>query len=117
MATLQQTIESQAFNMCSADDLFDEIRAGQIYSFARYGDGEWWSVLGRRGVNADSHEWTPQLQAELTAALLNHGGYRYSTLPRLHHAGELWEHISHWLCDHCIARTWYNSEVFADSVY
>lgn len=39
----------------------DKIRDGVVYSFSRYGDGEWSAMLGKSGVNCDKHPYFPEM--------------------------------------------------------
>lgn len=102
----------------TVEGLISEIRDGQLYSYARYGDGEWKSVLGDRGNNANEHDWTPELQADLTKALLSRPQYRLATVQR-----ELdpilcpvYRLAWNWLAEHRLDFEWYDQEVFADSL-
>uniref|UniRef100_A0A6M3LA62 Uncharacterized protein n=1 Tax=viral metagenome TaxID=1070528 RepID=A0A6M3LA62_9ZZZZ len=43
------------------DFYVEKLRQGQHYTFARYGDGEWNAIKGKRGCNCDKHEYYPAL--------------------------------------------------------
>lgn len=108
----------------TVEGLLSDIRRGSLYSYARYGDGEWKSILGARGDNAGEHDWLPDLQTDLSSALLSHPTYRVATVQRFidrefNDRGErLTTYIEAWawLRKHGIDLEWYDQEVFADSL-
>lgn len=103
--------------------LVQQIREGQLFSYARYGDGEFKSILGQVGNNANEHDWIPELRQDLTLALLSRPTYRLATVQRFigetHHNGirldaylEMWD----WLREQGLDFEWYDQEIFADSL-
>lgn len=66
-------------------DLCERIRTGQHFTFARYGDGEFYALLGRKkteailgrpsSANCDGHEYFPDMGAELAAILRDRPPY------------------------------------------
>ena len=48
----------------------DLLASGKHYTFARYGDGEWNAIKGKRGCNCDKHEYFPALGKGLKHTLL-----------------------------------------------
>lgn len=97
---------------------------GVIYSYARYGDGEFRSILGWRGNNAGEHDWTPELQEDLTLALTSSPQYRLATvirfvgMPYHRRPGDLDTYLAawNWLDLHGLDFEWYDQEVWADSL-
>lgn len=50
-------------------DVFDlmceKLRKREPFSFARYGDGEWNAIYGKKGANCDGHEYFPDMGERL----------------------------------------------------
>ncbi|MBP8137467.1 MAG: hypothetical protein KAY61_04620, partial [Candidatus Eisenbacteria bacterium] len=46
------------------------LEKGEPYSFTRFGDGEWYAILGAPGANADGHQYFPQLGSDLREVLV-----------------------------------------------
>jgi hypothetical protein len=44
----------------TADTLAGHLENGQPFAYLRYGDGEWLSILGQSGRNADHHDFLPE---------------------------------------------------------
>ena len=40
----------------------DKIVNKEMYSFSRWGDGEWLCLLGAKGMNCDKHQYFPELR-------------------------------------------------------
>lgn len=68
----------------SFDIMLDMIRAGQPFSYARYGDGEWNAILQKKpgGRNCDGHEYFQDLGEALRRVLESRPNY-YLGLQRL----------------------------------
>jgi len=47
----------------------DKIVAGEVFSFSRYGDGEWSAMLGKKGANCDGHSYLPAMGKELKVSV------------------------------------------------
>lgn len=58
----------------TAGDFCDDIQAGRIFSFTRWGDGEWTALLGRTSPrNCDGHPYSPELTVALRHSLMTPG--------------------------------------------
>lgn len=69
------------FNPIPLSFFVDNLRDGVPFSFARYGDGEWLTILGEYGRrNSNGCTFTPELAGDLRRALARNQGYTYSTL-------------------------------------
>jgi hypothetical protein len=55
----------------------DLLKKNTPFSFARYGDGEWAAILGRKGANCDGHQYYPDLGRRLSSALKGGAPYFY----------------------------------------
>jgi hypothetical protein len=53
------------------------MRQGQVYSFSRYGDGEWHAMFGRTGANCDGHKYFPKMGRELARTIREPRGMIY----------------------------------------
>jgi len=49
----------------SLDYIVNKLKSGQHFSFARYGDGEWNAIKGKRGCNCDKHDYFPEMGKRL----------------------------------------------------
>jgi hypothetical protein len=47
----------------------DKIVNKEMYSFSRWGDGEWLCLLGAKGMNCDKHQYFPELREALRRVL------------------------------------------------
>jgi hypothetical protein len=55
----------------------NKIINGEVFSFTRFGDGEWLCMNGATGHNCDNHMYTPSLRAGLLSAVQsNHNYYK-----------------------------------------
>lgn len=64
--------------MLSIQDMTDMLIENKAFSFARYGDGEWNAIFGRKGANCDRHSYTlPGLKEDLTKTIVEHRPYFY----------------------------------------
>src|SRR5262249_5381615 len=88
------------------------------FAYLRYGDGEWLSILGRTGRNADDHDFFPDtLGRELRETFLYAAAVRPCT-PRFYmglHAMIYQDAIRRYLVEHAIARgiDWVSDNLFA----
>lgn len=53
----------------------DKINNNEHFSFSRWGDGEWFCTMGRKGKNCDNHSYFPELSDGLNHALKYDKGY------------------------------------------
>ncbi|NOY54250.1 MAG: DUF1792 domain-containing protein [Deltaproteobacteria bacterium] len=54
------------------------LREKRLFSFSRFGDGEWSAILGRSGANCDGHVYFPELGERLRKAILDPMQYYYA---------------------------------------
>ena len=64
----------------SLDKYIRKIREGDPFTLARYGDGEWSSILGHRGKNCDGVVYSDRLCAALQKTLFDKKDYDYGML-------------------------------------
>ena len=55
----------------SLNFIVDKLKSGQHFSFARYGDGEWNAIKGKRGCNCDKHDYFPEMGKRLKQTIVN----------------------------------------------
>src|SRR5690606_36224410 len=77
-------------------DVFDliceKLKKGEPFKFARYGDGEFNAIYGKRGANCDGHQYFPDLGQKLRASLERKPDYIVGLQP-LTLASERWPQI------------------------
>lgn len=94
------------------DDLVAEIRTGQMFSYSRFGDGEWSAMLGHPGANCDLCEYFPELGAALRRAMTSRLPYRRALAAWEDHP--LPSEFGRWMESKGLAsREWYPTELFA----
>lgn len=74
----------------------NKLRNGEVFSFTRWGDGEWLCSGGASGANCDAHIYFPELAKGLNEALNNPKGYYLATWPEtepMMHNDNLWNYI------------------------
>ena len=49
----------------------EKIKKKENFSFTRWGDGEWFCVMGVNGQNCDGHKYFPEMRKLLNNALKN----------------------------------------------
>jgi len=81
------------------------------FAFARYGDGEWYAILGDDGESCDGHPYYPENGADLRASILARHSYLYALGPMARH-GELGPRVEAWLMENDVHLQWYDTEVF-----
>lgn len=91
----------------------DRIRAGQPFSFARYGDGEWNAIVGTAGENCDGHSFFPELGSDLAEALRHPGRYVYGMQPFA--LKTMGRKIIDWCRRERIDVPWCDADVFHDA--
>lgn len=66
-------------------DVFDliceKLRNREPFSFARYGDGEWNAIYGKRGANCDGHEYFPDMGERLREIVASKPTYMMGMQP------------------------------------
>lgn len=55
----------------------NKLKKGEVFSFSRYGDGEWNAILGVKGTNCDGHTYFKELGRDLRRAITNPLPYYY----------------------------------------
>lgn len=53
----------------------EKIKNQEPYAFSRFGDGEWYAILGRKGANCDGHNYYPGLGSRLKKILKSRPAY------------------------------------------
>lgn len=83
-------------------------------SYARYGDGEFNAILGKKGENCDHHTYFPQMGEELAQTLLRprRGNYMYGIGPKASRNVELRDEVGTWIEANTTDIAWNTSEVF-----
>ncbi|NOY54251.1 MAG: hypothetical protein GXP58_11670 [Deltaproteobacteria bacterium] len=88
----------------------DKMKTGKVFSFSRYGDGEWNAIWGRDGKNSDGHTYFPELGERLRRSLLLPYNYFYSLGAQcMTHDGPA---IAGYLKRNCINLIWHDCDVF-----
>lgn len=118
----------------------DKLRNNEPFIFARYGDGEWLTILGHSTLrNSNGCSFTSELSLALIRAIENQHGFR--TMLKVNHSQPpiikgYWDkddqfieyhyallHITRrkqggkivkWLTDNNITMSWYNGDIFLD---
>ncbi len=91
----------------------DKLRRGEAFSFSRWGDGEWNSVLGLRReseANCDGHHYFRRMGDQLARALMDHPMYFVAMQPlamRLRGG-----RIERWLSQKSVNLAWHEADVF-----
>lgn len=97
------------------DFFTDNLRESRPFSFARYGDGEWLTILGEYGrKNSNGCTFTPALADDLRLALARNQGYMYSTLTVAHH--NLGRRIDGYCQKNKIGIKWYKGDVLLNKL-
>ena len=103
----------------------NNLKTDTPFTFARYGDGEWLTILGfYGGRNSNGCTFTKELSDDMRAALHRHNPYHHAILkiarrerPVLHkdeavpYGGPV---IDKWLSDNGITLPWYNGDVLLE---
>lgn len=92
------------------DAFVKPLEGGEPYSFTRFGDGEWYAILGDPGANADGHHYFPQLGADLRRTLEQPLTYRYGMQPSVMGLDGL--RIRRYLESARVTVPWCNANVF-----
>jgi hypothetical protein len=89
------------------------MEAGRIFSFSRYGDGEWNAMIGTQGENCDGHRFFPELGGELRSSVVRRRGYIYALQPRAIRC--MRSEIQGFLASNHVSLAWHNADVFHDA--
>jgi hypothetical protein len=74
------------------DLICDKLRNREPFSFARFGDGEFNAIYGKKGANCDGHEYFPDMGKRLRQVLESKPNYIVGLQP-LTLASERWQQI------------------------
>jgi hypothetical protein len=112
-----EAMEGQAMEIrpITVGDVVAKLDAGEVFTFSRWGDGEWQSVLGRtRWHNCDYHSYYPRMGDKLRDVLLSRPKYLLGMQPL---ALTLFEDkIVKWLTDNCLTELdWVPADIFHDA--
>lgn len=102
-----------------------QLKNSQPFTFARYGDGEWLTILGFYGMhNSNGCTFTKALSDDMRAVLKRHNPYHHAILKIARrerpvpfggiptpYGGPI---IDKWLADNDITMDWYNGDVLLD---
>lgn len=86
------------------EEYTERIRNKDHFTLARYGDGEWASILGDRGQNCDGIKYTKQLKTFLEKTVKEPGDYEYGILQIA--VRSMGDRISEYLRRHRIKINW-----------
>lgn len=91
-----------------ADTLLDALARGNPFTLSRWGDGEWYSVIGAKGQNSDRQVYHASLRDSLREVLSDRPDYylglRFPDQPRLR------RQLCRWLKDNGLEDLqWYNA--------
>lgn len=102
-----------------AKTLIDRIHRREAFTLSRWGDGEWYCLLGESGQNSDKQPYHPALGEELRNILYamnnrvaNYKGIehsKYLLAMRFPDQGDLQEGIPRWLKRNAPNLTWFNA--------
>lgn len=98
----------------SLDWYVQHIKAGPPFAFSRWGDGEFFAVLGQPGRNCDGHEYFPALGADLRRALQNQYPYTFAIGPQA--TRQMGTAIERYLSERKIAIDWHATDVFVTAL-
>jgi len=89
------------------------LQEGRLFSFSRFGDGEWSAILGRSGANCDGHVYFPELGERLRQAILDPMQYYYAFQPK---AMDLdGRAIARFIRHQGVQFAWHDADVFHDA--
>jgi hypothetical protein len=88
----------------------DKMSKGEIFTFSRFGDGEWAAILRESGKNCDGHEYYPELGQRLRKAVNEQYGYMYAFQPFAMKA--YGQKITRYLKKNNVKPTWHYADVF-----
>ncbi len=103
----------------------NNLKNGQPFTFARYGDGEWLTILGFYGMhNSNGCTFTKALSDDMRAALTRNNDYHHAILKIARREREVAyknkQHpyggsvIDKWLIANDVKLDWYNGDVLLD---
>lgn len=89
------------------DSMIDDIKNRRTMAMSRFGDGEWYAILGRQGENCDGLKYTPEMGMALGKILRQ---------PQVYHLGLqdlavqlIGDEITTWLGD--TKPTWFKADI------
>jgi hypothetical protein len=88
----------------------ERLKRNEPFSFSRFGDGEWFAILGKSGANCDGHAYYPELGQDLRTCLSSPQSYLYGLQPfALKKAGAA---VRDYIRTNRIRLDWHYSDVF-----
>lgn len=95
------------------DYYVNKLRNNEPFTFARYGDGEWLTILGYSHLfNSNGCSFTPELAKALQQTIQNQNDYQYALLQIARRTRG--DEIVPYLTSNNIAMDWYNGDLFLD---
>lgn len=91
----------------------DKLAAGEPFTFARYGDGEWLTILGYTGMrNSNGCTFTQELSVDLNAVLRRQNPYYHAILGIARR--KKGDEIQRYLDGIGVTLDWYDGDLFLD---
>ena len=93
----------------------EKLALNEPFTFARYGDGEWLTILGRIGLkNSNGCTFTQELSDDLVRVLKRQNLYQHAilTIAKRKQGDE----ITQYLQDNKINLRWYNGDLLLDAL-
>ena len=93
----------------------EKLALNEPFTFARYGDGEWLTILGHIGLkNSNGCTFTQELSDDLVQVLKRQNLYQHAilTIAKRKQGNE----ITQYLQDNKINLRWYNGDLFLDAL-
>ena len=82
----------------------------EYFSFSRFGDGEWSSIIGKSGANCDEHHYFPEMATRLQNTVIHSHPYFYGI--QNFAIKNMGRQIYGFLKKNRVTRQWHNSDVF-----
>ncbi len=91
----------------------DKLKYNSPFTFSRYGDGEWLTILGyTQYKNSNGCSFTSELGNSLRQTIKHKSDYQYALLKITRR--KQGDKIARWLADNNISIHWYNGDLFLD---
>jgi len=106
---------AQSLKALGIHHFVDKLQNGEPFSFARYGDGEWFTIFGGRYIgmhNSNGCTFTTHLSDCLRQVLDDQNPYMHATLRIAHR--KLGDRIGGFLEHRGVALRWYRGDVLLD---
>jgi len=89
----------------------DDLEAGKFFTFSRFNDGEWNSIVGRLGHNCDYCDYDIA-RIGLSTALSHQYDYYYTTSAATYYEDTMRDE---WLANNGITIKWHDSDIFHEA--